>query len=173
MKRSTGILLCLAFLAILVFPVQAQIQLGRSVFGNGGSPAFGANIGMNGTLGQSVIGLTQGDSYQHHIGFWFKESIPTSLDDLPGLPTIHQLGQNQPNPFNPKTSISYAIPTAELVNLRLYDINGRLVRTLLSDVQNPGFYEYVLDGRGMSSGVYFYRLEAGSFTETKKMVLLK
>ncbi len=173
MKRSTCVILCLAVLVISVFPVQAQIQLGKSVFGNGGSPASGTNFGMNGTLGQSVIGVVSDASYELHIGFWIPESIPTAVEDLPGLPTIHQLGQNQPNPFNPTTSIRYAIPTAELVNLQLYDINGRLVRTLFSDVQSPGFYEYVLDGRGMSSGVYFYRLEAGSFTETKKMVLLK
>ena len=95
------------------------------------------------------------------------------MDEQVELPSIYQLGQNQPNPFNPTTNIQYAIPTAGWVSMRLYDINGRLVRDLVQKNQTPGYYEIVLEGRGLSSGVYFYRLDVGIFSETKKMVLLK
>ncbi len=173
MKRSTCILLCFAFFAISAFPAFAQIQLARSVFGNGGSPTAGGSFALNGTLGQSVIGVVSGPNLDHRIGFWVPGSIATSVDDQAELPTIHQLGQNQPNPFNPVTTIRYAIPSAERVSMRLYDVNGRLVRELIHEEQSPGYYEFTLDASRLASGVYFYRLEAGRFLETKKMVLLK
>jgi len=160
-------------LAAAVLPASAQFQMTRSVFGNGGAPGASTGYSMNGTLGQTAIGFASGPAWSHDIGFWSASALPTPVDDQPGTPSVFRLDQNQPNPFNPKTTIRYALPTAAIARLRLYDIGGRLVRSLLEERQSPGYYEYVLDATGISSGVYFYRLDAGSFSETRKLVLLK
>jgi FlgD Ig-like domain len=88
------------------------------------------------------------------------------------------LSQNQPNPFNPTTTIHFVLPVREDVTLVIYDANGHLVRTLVNDVEGYGAHDVTWDGRDdngavMGSGVYFYRLRAGKITESKKMVLLK
>ncbi|MCC7159313.1 MAG: T9SS type A sorting domain-containing protein [Ignavibacteria bacterium] len=88
-------------------------------------------------------------------------------------PTKFELSQNYPNPFNPNTVISYSIAKTEKVELRVYDLLGREVQTLVNDVKNPGSYNVVFNAVNLSSGVYFYRLTAGSFTEIKKMTLVK
>jgi hypothetical protein len=90
-----------------------------------------------------------------------------------------KLCQNYPNPFNPKTTIKFALPRESLVNLNIYDVRGRLVRSLISAKQMEAtFHESVWDGKDLggnavSSGVYFYRLTADTKVLTKKMVLLK
>jgi hypothetical protein len=97
------------------------------------------------------------------------------VDEMPGenLPTGFQLSQNFPNPFNPETEIQYIIPRDESVTLRIYDITGALVTTLVSGRQASGTYSMSWDARDMASGVYFCRLEAGEYSETVKMVLLR
>jgi photosystem II stability/assembly factor-like uncharacterized protein len=83
------------------------------------------------------------------------------------------LSQNYPNPFNPRTLISYQLPVSGIVTLKVYDILGNEITTLVNEEKPAGNYEVEFDGTGFSSGVYFYKLSAGSFVETKKMVLLK
>lgn len=89
------------------------------------------------------------------------------------VPSEFQLLQNYPNPFNPNTVIRYHIPSNSNVVLKVFDIMGREVKTLVNEKMQPGVYETSFDGSGLPSGVYFYRLTAGKFTETKKMTLLK
>jgi hypothetical protein len=84
-----------------------------------------------------------------------------------------ELAQNYPNPFNPTTTIRYQIPTAETVSLKVYDVLGKEVATLVSGRQEAGSYAVEFNAAGLSSGVYFYRLQAGGFVETKKMMLVK
>jgi hypothetical protein len=84
-----------------------------------------------------------------------------------------ELAQNYPNPFNPTTTIRYQIPTAEVVSLKVYDVLGKEVATLVSGRQEAGSYAVEFNAAGLSSGVYFYRLQAGGFVETKKMMLVK
>ena len=88
------------------------------------------------------------------------------------------LHQNTPNPFNPSTTISFTLPERARVTLTVYDVQGRLVRTLVDEMAGEGYQERIWDGKDASgnpvgSGVYFYRLTAGDKTLTKKMVLLK
>lgn len=99
--------------------------------------------------------------------------ISTGVDLTPGVPLGFSLGQNYPNPFNPSTVIEYVIPKSSHVTLVLYDLLGRVVRTLVSGEQGFGPHSVRLDGTGLSSGVYFYRLRAGGLTETKKLVVLR
>lgn len=83
------------------------------------------------------------------------------------------LGQNYPNPFNPATTISFSVPTQSFVSLKIYDALGRVVSILVSKLLSAGTYSRQWDAKGLASGVYFYRLLAGSFIETKKLVLLR
>jgi hypothetical protein len=85
----------------------------------------------------------------------------------------YELAQNYPNPFNPTTTIRYQIPTAETVSLKVYDVLGKEVATLVSGRQEAGNYAVPFNASGLSSGMYFYRLQAGSFVETRKMMLVK
>jgi photosystem II stability/assembly factor-like uncharacterized protein len=89
------------------------------------------------------------------------------------LPSSFYLSQNYPNPFNPSTNIKYQIKENAIVTLRIYDILGKEIETLVNQKQSPGTYEVNWDGSNYPSGVYFYKLTAGDFTETKKMILLK
>ncbi|MBK9099684.1 MAG: T9SS type A sorting domain-containing protein [bacterium] len=84
-----------------------------------------------------------------------------------------QLSQNYPNPFNPSTNIKYQLPEFGFVTLKVYDILGREVATLVNEEKPAGEYEIEFDGTGLTNGIYFYQLKAGDFVETKKMVLIR
>ncbi len=90
-----------------------------------------------------------------------------------GISIKFELHQNFPNPFNPTTHIKYSIPNNEFVSLKIFDILGRNIKTLVNEFQQPGNYEVVLDGAYLASGLYFYYLKAGPFSDMKKLVLLK
>ncbi|MGQ9806643.1 MAG: T9SS type A sorting domain-containing protein, partial [Chlorobiales bacterium] len=90
-----------------------------------------------------------------------------------GLPRTFALEQNYPNPFNPTTVIAYQLPVASEVKLEVYDVLGRKVMTLVNARQDAGSYNLTLNANNLSSGVYFYRLQAGNFVQTKKMMLVK
>jgi hypothetical protein len=89
----------------------------------------------------------------------------------------YELTQNYPNPFNPSTTIKYSVPSSKFVQhktvyLTIYDILGREIKVLVNKTQKAGNYEVKFDASTISSGIYFYKLQVGSFSETKKMVLL-
>jgi hypothetical protein len=94
-------------------------------------------------------------------------------DDMPGLPDKIALFQNYPNPFNSSTVIEYMIPTPTHVTLKVYDIVGRELMTLVHETQESGIYRATFDASLLSGGVYFYKLQAGSVNITKKAILLK
>jgi len=89
------------------------------------------------------------------------------------IPENYFLFQNYPNPFNPKTRIIYQLPKSQFVSLKVFDILGKEVTTLVSENQSPGSYQVEFDGSSLSSGVYFYRIKAGEFYAVKKFVVLK
>lgn len=89
------------------------------------------------------------------------------------IPDKYALHQNYPNPFNPSTIIRFQIKDSRFVTLKVYDILGKEIATLVNEKQSPGTYEVKFDGSGLSSGMYFYKLEAGDFKEVKKMLMLK
>jgi hypothetical protein len=90
--------------------------------------------------------------------------------DLPG--NDPKLDQNYPNPFNPSTTIKFELPVSSMVRLGVYDILGREVSVLVNERKSAGVYEVRLDASGLSSGVYFYRIQAGDFTQTRKLLLV-
>ena len=86
---------------------------------------------------------------------------------------ISDFSQNYPNPFNPSTNINFTLPKTEYVTLKIYDILGKEVAILINQELNAGNHTKTWDANNLSSGVYFYRLTAGKFTETKKMILVR
>jgi hypothetical protein len=103
-------------------------------------------------------------------GFTPVVSIPPGTDSQP-----HQwaLGQNYPNPFNPRTEIQLKIEHRGLSTVKVYDLLGREVAVLMNEVKEPGTYSVEFDGGVLASGVYLYQMTSGSFTRTRKMILLK
>ena len=90
-----------------------------------------------------------------------------------GLPNTFELAQNYPNPFNPSTVIKFQIPSAVNVSLKVFDILGNEVATLVNEVKPAGYHSVEFNAAGLASGIYLYKLQAGSFVETKKMMLVK
>lgn len=128
------------------------------------------------------VDLIQGDNTIQMQMFWgwmyldylaVPSRILTSVKSLAELPNRFLLEQNYPNPFNPVTTISYSLAKSEHVRLVVYDILGRQVATLIDEKQNAGAYNVPYDANTLAGGVYFYRIEAGTFTQVKKMMLLK
>jgi len=102
-----------------------------------------------------------------------KLSPISSVDNNEEENVEFSLHQNYPNPFNPTTSIKYQVSSMETIRLKVFDVLGREVTTLVNEVKLPGIYEIQFNGTKLASGVYFYRLTAGNFVQTKKMLLLK
>jgi hypothetical protein len=98
----------------------------------------------------------------------------TSVDNkYSNLPASFSLQQNYPNPFNPETVIGYWLPVAGYVSLKVYDMLGREVATLVNEYKLAGNYSVQFNAGTFTSGVYFYRMESGSYTQTKKLIILK
>ena len=94
------------------------------------------------------------------------------------IPEVFALHQNYPNPFNPSTSLRYDLPENSLVNITIYDMMGREVKTLVNQTQDAGYRSVIWDatndyGKPVSAGIYLYQIQAGEYIQTKKMVLLK
>ena len=99
------------------------------------------------------------------------ELTDVKLDDT--TPTKFLLSQNYPNPFNPITRIKYSLPINEFITLKIYDTLGKEIITLVSEEKQAGSYEVNFDGSYLPSGIYFYKIQAGEFIQTKKMILMK
>ncbi len=141
---------------------------------NGPIPNVSSALVFNGKL---FVGIVGGNQW----GVWY-DKLPnvTSVKEniAKGSPANFELEQNYPNPFNPSTIIKYSLHKSGLVTIKVYDILGREVTTLVDKIQNTGSYQITFDGSRLASGVYFYRLTAASlrgesFSEIKKLVVLK
>ncbi|MBV6420678.1 MAG: hypothetical protein DAHOPDDO_01935 [Ignavibacteriaceae bacterium] len=124
-------------------------------------------------------GTTRDGWYLDDIGVFYY-TIPTDVSNITEPFYDFSLEQNYPNPFNPSTKIKYSIPSValseveeSLVTLKVFDVLGNEVTTLVNEEKPSGEYEVVFDAAGLSSGIYFYKLQVGSFTETKKLVLIR
>jgi len=93
--------------------------------------------------------------------------------EVNNLPTEFSLSQNYPNPFNPSTNIEYSVPSSEYVSLKVYDILGNLVATLVNEKKEAGKYKVTFNASNLASGLYFYKIQAGSFNQVRKMLLIK
>ena len=135
-------------------------QFQHAYIGEGNALAFNRDRGVAGP-----------GSYEGLVNFSGVTSVKQGGPN--GVATQYQLLQNYPNPFNPSTKISYQLPVSSFVTLKIYDIIGREISTLVNERENAGQYEVTFDGSRLASGVYFYRIQAGTFSATKKFVLMK
>ncbi|NMB82242.1 MAG: T9SS type A sorting domain-containing protein, partial [Ignavibacteria bacterium] len=142
---------------------QAGQTVSKIIFSPDGNKIFNANFQSN------------------SIKCWTK--VPTNIDEQKNITTEYLLYQNYPNPFNPTTTIKYTVPNIgtrhasnlQLVTLKVYDMLGREVTTLVNEYKQPGTYncEFRIENGELSTGIYFYKLTAGNFSQTKKMILIK
>jgi len=142
------------------------------IFYNPGSPTPDntiITISMVDTSSSGESGNIGSMAYVDYLTF----TGPSAVEQINGLPTDFELSQNYPNPFNPTTNIEYSIPEQSYVELKVYDILGNEVATLVNEEQSAGTYRADFIGIDLTSGIYFYTLKAGGFVETKKMILLK
>jgi CubicO group peptidase (beta-lactamase class C family) len=110
------------------------------------------------------------------IAYWSDSmtvNLLTEVDEEIVIPSVFRLEQNYPNPFNPSTTISFSIPISEFVTLKVYDVLGNEVTILVDEYKPTGSYEVDFNAINLPSGVYLYKLQAGNFVETKKLILLK
>jgi hypothetical protein len=141
---------------------------------------------------QDFQNINSGDSVTVYYGMAFGESfasVKTGLDSVSAryinlitgivknnevnLPRNYMLNQNYPNPFNPSTTISFSIPVQENVSIKVYNILGKEVATLINEVKTAGSYSVRFDAGKLSSGIYFYKLETPGYRNVRKMILLK
>jgi len=114
------------------------------------------------------------DSTIADIGaFYFNQSLSISEENISMLPEEFNLHQNYPNPFNPITKISYQLPKSAFVTLFIYNLTGQLVEKLVSDQKNAGYHTAQWDARQAGSGIYFYRIDAGTFCKVRKCLVIK
>jgi hypothetical protein len=169
------VLLICAFCAGSGGEVTAQIGLRTGVFATGGGMMSNGTYAAAGTIGQSVIGRSIGTTFAASAGFWGDGGVildvegPTAAE----IPAEFALRQNYPNPFNPGTMITYALPVEMEVQLRVYDLLGRELAMLADERMPAGIHSVRFDGAGLASGVYVYRLTAGDFIQSRRMMLLK
>jgi hypothetical protein len=139
--------------------------------------AIGTSISGYGTLFSACWGsgytATSGSQGNFSVIKISSDSTLVSIGESNQIPAEFTLSQNYPNPFNPVTKINFNIPSAEFVTLSVYDVMGREVAVLINESLKPGSYEAEWNAVNSTSNIYFYKLTAGNFTETKSMILIK
>ncbi len=145
---------------------------------NGGASFTSTNVGSSPAAG--ICFFDKANLLIQHGGGVYKMSVTynvlTSVSEniiSTNVPESFTLGQNYPNPFNPATKIQYSLPVSGNVSLKVFDQSGKEVSNLVSGIKTAGTYEVNFDASSFSSGLYFYKIEAGNFTATKKMLLIK
>jgi hypothetical protein len=163
----------ITFPAFTTFNVQYKfgINYGDDVNNGGGNDnenAIGANHEVN------LFALAYYCETKDTFGIMGLKDFVTDVEpNSEVLPTAYSLDQNYPNPFNPATKINYSIPVEGFVTLDVYNSIGQKVATLVNENKTVGSYEVNFSAANLSSGIYFYKLTAGNFSETKKMILMK
>ncbi|MBN8569511.1 MAG: SBBP repeat-containing protein [Ignavibacteria bacterium] len=140
-------------------------------------PVSGVNctnsIAVDSTGNVYAAGFSEGDGTQADI-ILIKYGQTTEVNPVSAeIPVKYSLLQNYPNPFNPNTNIEFALPENTYVTLKVFDMAGREIYTLVNEILSPGIYRFNFNGSYLASGAYFYKLQTSKFTETKKMVLVK
>jgi|WetSurMetagenome_2_1015567.scaffolds.fasta_scaffold02875_3 hypothetical protein len=140
-----------------VIGIASELNDFISINPNNGSGTIIGSVGMKNILGLAYLG-----------------SSPTSVENnADNFPSEYELFQNYPNPFNPSTKIEFRIAELGLITLKVYDVLGNELMTLVNEQKQAGNYEVEFNASSLTSGVYFYQLKSGNLTQTKKMVLLK
>ena len=155
-----------------------QYQIVRSVIAAGATPMTSGQYRVDGTIGQAVIGIASNGTYENRQGFWYTftpqgSGVKTNFD--PNAANGFALEQNYPNPFNPSTTIKFSVPERTKVTVRVMNLLGEEVHAPIFDgVADQGTTTIEFsDADNLPSGTYIYRMDAGTFSASKRMVLLK
>jgi hypothetical protein len=176
MKKPLWLFICFFILLLSRQYTIAQNQIPFSVIGSGGEKIASVSYVLNSTVGEAFIGKSINTSNQKYTGFWYayEQSTITAVEqEQEIIPTEFKLEQNYPNPFNPSTIIKFAIPEKSSVVIKIYDILGAEVLTLVNEEMEAGWFQKEFNASGYSTGVYIYRIQASNYTSTKKMILVK
>ena len=178
MKTKKLVIIAIALLGLLAnTAVHAQFKIARSAFGSGGAVSSDGSFRLAGTIGQSAIGVSQNSEHRILSGFWFQKpiDIATSVEnhEPQTVPETFSLEQNYPNPFNPSTNISFSILEDGRVSLKIYNLLGQAVATLIDKEMTAGAYEVVFDAQALPSGIYLYRMQAAEFSQVRRLTLVK
>jgi hypothetical protein len=176
MKTITLVIISLILTLLNMNSVYAQHNIITVTSGNGGGTLHGASMNISGTIGQALVGSSHNNTLVVNSGFWYtiRSSLPTGIEPIErGNPAEFRLEQNYPNPFNPSTTIRFAIAESGFVSLKVYDLLGREVASLIHEELFAGRYNFVWDAEGIASGIYIYSLKTGSFHTNKRLILLK
>jgi len=169
-NRLTGVCFTDAYTGTVVGGLILRTTNGGTTWAPQSSPASGWLRGV--TFTDATTGTAVGDAgtilHTTTGGTTWVEKERHAI-----TPREYVLSQNYPNPFNPTTQIQFTIANRQLTIVKVFDLLGREVRTLLNEVKSPGTYTVEFDGSNLSSGVYVYRLQAGDFVSAKKMLVVK
>lgn len=175
MLRLVLPLLLPLLLLALGTPLAAETVLSRGVAANGGGEACGTHHTIAGTIGQACIGIAIGPGTIHEVGFWYPiPSQPMSAEDPDrSLPAHFGLWLAGLVPVGQPALVHYALPVRGPVTIRVYDITGRQVRQVVKGVSPPGHHQVSLATGELPSGIYFCRMTADGFTQTRRIALLR
>jgi photosystem II stability/assembly factor-like uncharacterized protein len=157
--------------------ILAALDVGVFMTNNGGTSWIELASGLPNTIPIDLdyhLGTNTIKIGTHGRGVWkLNGPLVGIVNSASSVPDNYSLYQNYPNPFNPVTKIKYSVKQSGIVKLKVYDALGRNVSVIVNQNQSPGTYEVVFDAANLTSGIYFYQLEAGNYSETKKMMVLK
>ena len=156
-----------------VWPMNEDLSYSNSRLKTGGMGGFPIGDLYHWWPTQYTAWKAQEQTENNTIYGWLTNSITTGVKEQSSIPAKYELNQNYPNPFNPTTQIEYSVPERGNISLKVYNLLGEEVATLFTGVQQAGNHVATFNGTGLTSGVYFYRLQAGNFSDTKKLVLMK
>jgi len=146
---------------------------------SGGGSTGGGDFELYGSIGQPVVTRSSGGSFELEAGVWLgRTATPTAVEEPALRPNVHRLIGAFPNPFNPRTEVRFELAEATRVRVQVYDLRGRLIRTLVDENRPSGAHAAIWDGTDntgstVASGSYFLRLIAGDRVQTQKVSLLK
>jgi hypothetical protein len=163
--------ICVITIVVLFTPfsISRILLLQHTIDGNFPGAASVQAADVN---GDSLIDVISSGLTANSIAWWNNDGI-VGINDQTNLPCKLQLVQNYPNPFNPSTTILYQIPERNFVTLKIYDVLGNEIATLVDEEKPAGEYEVEFIAGGLTSGIYFYQMKADSYSSTKKILLLK
>jgi hypothetical protein len=177
--KTISNLIFITILSVYICPefVLAQTSAIRwSSFNSGSDASSRSTTILNSSTGQLLVGASQQTNNRVENGFlsaYLVGNLIVGVEEQTELPSTFSLSQNYPNPFNPATTIRYKLPERNKVLLTVYNTLGQQVARLVDQEIEPGHHEITFDASHLPSGVYIYRLQAGSFVESKKLLLLK
>lgn len=157
---------------IVIVPLTSSLSQTSALLITNGTSVFVPN---GAEICADAITIHMGGSLvtENPNGICTGSTVTGDLEDVKVIPTEFALFQNFPNPFNPSTLIKYQVPEKSFVSIKVYDLLGMELATLVNEDKSAGSYEVNFDASQLSSGFYIYSIKAGNFTSTKKMMLVK